>query len=228
MIFVCLCAFILNFRNFFKYRGQRSSLFLILNRVFCISIFNIIFYYFRILFGISFSDFNLFIFIWIISLVMYFLKFRFMCITYSGFIYYILGLVFGYHIEFKITIFLIGILHLFEGMYVILNDINLFLYDDYKFGNLDLYLPIFLDGFVFIFLIFYRRKEFYLRNFTCFKNFSGGIIFLYGLIILITCILNLNFIFCSLQFIFIVIFHEIITKLDGFFYKNILNLKDWF
>lgn len=221
MIFVYLLALILNYRNILKFREGDVPLFLLMREFVFILIFNIIFHYLALFFKISFLEIRTFLSLWVISLLFYFLKFKFMCITYSGFFCYILSFIFGSSISLSEILFLVGILHVFEGVYVALNSyfkIN-------GFGKLNLYLPISINGFPIIFLIFYRR-EIRKLEMVNFKKISGILIIFYGCISMYLSLLRVNGFLGILIFGFLVLFHEFVNIMDEILYLNFVRRRD--
>ena len=118
--------------------------------------------------------------------------------------------------------FLISSLHIFEGLFIIfsLNQVEVFSMKENNFLKGKLYLPLILNKFPIIFMIFYNRK-FYNSVFKYRKFVSGVLIFVYGIIVLFISLLKKNIV----SLILIWVLHELIIFVEKFIFKKIERVK---
>lgn len=215
MIAVYLISLVLNYGNILKHRGRSiSPLFSLIRDLGFILIFNVSFNFLALLFGVSFLKVNIFLVLWGLSFVIYLLKFKFICLTHTGFICFVLSLALGFEFPICEILFLIGVLHIFEGVYVILNSNS----------KLNLYLPLSLSGLGMIFFIHYGRNKQKIQL-VGFKNFSGALVFLYGVLVLILSRVIVRSLFGILGFLFVVLVHEFIDRMDGIIYFKFWKIR---
>ena len=90
--YVYSLAFVLNYFNFSKsYNGSiYYSLFFIFRNVVFVVIFNFIFNFMMKIFRISFLNIEILVLIFIISILLYFLKRKYICISFSGTLVYLI------------------------------------------------------------------------------------------------------------------------------------------
>ena len=119
--YVYSLAFVLNYFNFSKsYNGSiYYSLFFIFRNVVFVVIFNFIFNFMMKIFRISFLNIEILVLIFIISILLYFLKRKYICISFSGTLVYLICKVLNIEISLNEIMFLISSLHIFEGLLVV-------------------------------------------------------------------------------------------------------------
>src|SRR5699024_8303325 len=119
--YVYSLAFVLNYFNFSKsYNGSiYYSLFFIFRNVVFVVIFNFIFNFMMKIFRISFLNIEILVLIFIISILLYFLKRKYICISFSGTLVYLICKVLNIEISLNEIMFLISSLHIFEGLFII-------------------------------------------------------------------------------------------------------------
>lgn len=226
-IYVYSLSFILNYYNFLKnYNGSTYySLFFIFRNVIFVVIFNIIFYFIMKIFGISFLNIEFLVLIFIISILLYFFRRKYICISFSGTLSYLICKVLNIGISLNDIMFLIASLHIFEGLFIIfsLERVEIFTMKKKNFLSGRLYLPLILNKFPIIFMIFYNRK-FYNSEFNVFKYrkfVSGILIFVYGIIVLFISLIGKNIV----SLILIWVLHELILFIEKFIFKKIEKVK---
>lgn len=208
--YIYFLSIVLNCVNFLKNykRSFYFSIFFILKTLIFIIVFNLIF---KVMVGIAkieFFNIEFLFFIFLVSILLYFLKRKYMCITFSGTLVYLIYKCLNYEICLRNIIFLIGILHVFEGIFIIFS------------SRRKLYLPLILNGFPIIFMIFYSR-DFRLEMIKYSKFISGGIILIYGIIVLIISVFENNF----LSLILICVLHESTLLIEKSAINNLRFLK---
>ena len=222
--YVYSLAFILNYFNFSKsYNGSiYYSLFFIFRNVVFVVIFNFIFNFMMKIFRISFLNIEILVLIFIISILLYFLKRKYICISFSGTLVYLICKVLNIEISLNEIMFLISSLHIFEGLFIIfsLKQVEVFSMKENNFLKGKLYLPLILNKFPIIFMIFYNRK-FYNISFKYTKFVSGVLIFVYGIIVLFISLLKKNIV----SLILIWVLHELIIFVEKFIFKKIERVK---
>lgn len=214
IVYVYVIAFVLNVINLYKsYKGSNYySLFFIFKNLVFIFLFNYLFNYLVKIFNITFVDIKKMVVIFIISILLYLKKRKYICLSFSSGLFYIICLLLNISINFKEVVFLVGVLHIFEAMFLILNFIlNMKLSNDL---NEKLYLPLILGSIPIIFMIFYGRKN---KENEYKKIVSGVVIFLYGIIILLVSILNND----VLSLVLMISLHELILFVENFIIKKI-------
>lgn len=207
--YVYVLSIILNYINFSKgYKGSfYSSLFFVFKNIMTLIGFNFAFKIMANKFNIVFLNVEFLVFIFFMSMILYFFKRKYVCITFSGTLVYFVCSILNYSICLKDIIFLIGILHVFEGIFIFFSIKN------------KLYLPLTLGEFPIIFMIFYSRDS----NFEHRRFISGGAILIYGIIVLIISMFENNF----LHLILICVLHECTLLVEKFIINNfgIFKLK---
>lgn len=207
--YIYFLSVILNCINFLKgyKRSFYSSIFFIFKNLVFIILFNVMFKVLVNKFNVIFLDIKFLLFIFLSSILLYFLKRKYVCITFSGTLVYFICKILNYSICLKNIIFLIGILHLFEGIFIFFSN------------NKKLYLPLMLSEFPIIFMIFYSR-DFKLEMIKYSRFVSGGVILIYGIIVLFISVFKNNFI----HLILICILHETTLLIEKILINN-LKLK---
>ena len=212
IVYVYVISFILNVIKLYKsYKGSiYYSLFFILRDLLFLILFNCLFNVLVKIFNIRFINVEKIVFIFIISLLLYFVNRKYICLSFSSAVFYIVCKVLNININFKDIAFLVGSLHIFEGVFLILS------FNPKKVINLKqkMYLPLTLNSIPIIFLIFYRRE----KQETIYKKIiSGVIISIYGIIILLISTIVSDLILAIL----IVLLHESIIFVEKYLFRKI-------
>ncbi len=216
MIYICTLSFIMNLVYYFKnYKGSyKLSCFFIIKTLALIIFFNIIFSYFKIMFNIKNFNMEFLIMIYCISLILYCFSKKYGCITYSTLISYLILLDSRTDIFIQ-GLFMISILHIFEGVFVIVN---------YIFNEIDksskIYTPILIDSIPLIFVVFYRRSSFREYN-KLFGICSGVVILIYGLISISFIYIYGNVLFEIISLIILACIHKNLHLVDKSVFKYI-------
>lgn len=208
--YIYVLSILLNYINFLKSykRSFYFSIFFILKTLMFIILFNFILKVASYSLNIEILNIEFLLFIFLTSILLYFLRRKYVCITFSGTLVYLIYRVLNYEIYLKNIIFLIGVLHVFEGIFIIFS------------SRKKLYLPLMLGGFPVIFMIFYSRN-FRFEMFKYSRFVSGGIILIYGIIVLIISAFENNF----LSLILICVLHESTFLIEEFII-NLLNFQN--
>lgn len=176
ILYVYIVSFVLNIISIYrKVKGRvYDLLFLILKNILMVALLNILFSYGGSLFHVNFIELEVFLVLFLFTGVSYILKKRYGCISFGGSLAYLFLYALNSSLRFREIIFIIGMLHVCEGIFICLS----FRSDDSK-----LYLPLCLGGTPLVFVIFYRRdRRFCLKRE---KFISGLFVFLYGIIVII-------------------------------------------
>ncbi|BAK80633.1 hypothetical protein [Candidatus Arthromitus sp. SFB-rat-Yit] len=211
ILYVYLISFILNFINICKNNkvGIYYHLILICKNILLIIFLNLLFKDMIKSIGIYYLDEKVLILICLFSLLNYFLVGRYICISFSGVICYLFLKLIGFDVDTSFIILLIGVLHIFEGVFICLN---------FESNINKLYLPIYFGGIHIIFLMFFRRS--YLNNFKYSKFISGLFVFVYGVIVMIL----YKFIGNVFSLIMICFLHEVMILLEKRVNKEICKI----
>lgn len=201
-----IIALALNYINFLKNykRGVTSSIFFIMKNVLIMILFNFVFEFLIFEFRIDGFDFKFLFCVFIVSLIFYFTNRKYSCITFGLFISYFIFKIFRIPYNLRGGIFLIGVLHIFEGIFILF----------FKENKVFISLP--LGEIDFLFMIFYGRK-FYWEMFKYGRVISGILIFNYGIIVLAITTFKNNF----LSVVFICVLHEFIYFLERRIFKKL-------
>lgn len=184
VLYVYSLSIVLNLYSYFKEikGGKVYSPFFIFKTFMWILSFNIFFEILKKIYKVKFSDINFLLVIFIVSVILYFVNKRYICISFSYVISYFVLRFLNFYVDIKEIMFLIGTLHIFEGIFIIFQ--KDFFNINEKRGVLKFYLPLILNKIPLIFLVFYRRS-FKNKNEYYMRIISGVLIFFYGIIILL-------------------------------------------
>lgn len=211
MIYIFILSFIMNLIYFYKnYGGSfKLSCFFIIKTLGFIILFNLIFGYFKTIFNICDLNLQFLIMIYFISLILYLFSKKYACITY-GFVISYLSLLGTNNEIFIQGLFMVSVLHIFEGIFVIFNSL-------FNVSNKSskIYTPIVINGIPLIFVVFYRRSIF--NNYhKLFGIFSGIVILIYGFIAISFTFMGGNVLFEIFLLIILILIHENLYIIDSF------------
>ncbi len=184
VLYVYSLGLVLNLYSYFKeIKGSKFySPFFIFKIFVWILSFNIFFEVLKRVYDVKFFNVNFILVIFIVSVILSFIHKKYVCISFSYVISYFILRFLNFSVSVKEIMFLIGSLHIFEGIFIIFQ--KDFLNLSYERGVLKFYLPLVLNKIPLIFLVFYRRN-FKNKNEYYVRIISGVLIFFYGIIILL-------------------------------------------
>lgn len=213
-LYVYFVSFVLNILFIYrKFKGRRGYLpFLVLKTLIFILFFNLLFEIFKRSMGFLYIDERSIFKVYIVGIVLYVLTRRYICLSLSFLISYVIFYLFGVHLSVRDIIFIIGFNHLCEGVFILFS----------RDMRGCMYLPLFLHSYAFIFFIFYNRgwREVEYRNFI-----SGVFVFTYGIIILFS--LRVGYAFDFIMVTFTYVLHEIMIFLEGKLLNKIDNILNF-
>lgn len=210
-LYVYIISFVLNLINIYRKNkvGIYCHLILICKNSLLIFFFNLLFIDMIKKFDVGILDKRVIIGIFLFSLLNYFLINKYMCISFSGIICYLFLKLFRIYVCADSIILLVGVLHIFEGVFICLN---------FDSNNNELYLPLYFGNIPMIFFIFFRRN--YRDDFKYSKFISGMFVFVYGLIVMIL----YEFIRNLFSLIIICVLHEFMILLEKRVIKEICKI----
>lgn len=206
-LYVYVLSVVLNIMAIYKkFKGRNCFLpFLILKILFLVFLFNILFEGFKRWFGSGVIDEGSLIFVYCVGGILYLLKKRYICLSLSFLISYIISFIFSIPINIQDIVFIIGFTHLCEGIFMLLC----------KEVRGSMYLPLFLHEYALIFFLFYNRKE---RGIKYSNVISGIFVLGYGIFILILYRKLPSF----MMVIFTYVFHEIMMFLENMILNKVM------